>query len=156
MCRCIYVCTCLQLSGCFLQVHPLAVSRLPGSLTWCVGVYVYIRACLHLSGCFLQVHPLWRFQDSAISRHVDLHVRRWSWAGFILWVVFPCCRRCHGGNVVSGETAVATIDPAQWVDSTVFCLHVERTWRTARGGNFGWSPVCRYHLLIDVFASLHG
>ena len=57
---------------------------------------------------------------------------------------------------MSEETAVATVDPAQWVDSTVFCLQVERTWRNARGGNLGWSPVSRYHLVIDVVASLHG
>ena len=109
--------------------------------SWIINLVCGCRdACLHLSGCFLQIHLLWWFYDSAISGDLDLHVRWWSWGGFILWVVFCCCRWCPGGNLVSEETVVAT------VNSTVFCLHVERSWCTARGSNLGWSPVSLCHL----------
>ena len=50
-----------------------------------------------MSACFLQVHPLCLVYDSVISEDRDLHVRRWSWAGFIAWVIFRCWRWCPGG-----------------------------------------------------------
>ena len=127
------------------------LARQQSLASWIINLVCGCKyACLHLSGCFLQIHLLWWFYDSAISGDLDLHVRWWSWGGFIPWVVFCCCRCSPEGNLVSEETVVAT------VNSTVFCLHVERSWCTARGSNLGWSPVSLCHLHIDMVANLYG